>query len=64
VHLLEHPWHGEDERRPVRAQLIQDVGDVGGMHHRRPRLHHPHLDHAGERMREGQEQDRRRPGMQ
>ena len=58
--LLEHPGHGEHERRPELAQVAHQVADVGAVTEPDPRLHRPDLDDAREDVSERQEEQRRR----
>ena len=67
VHLLEHPRHGQDERRPERGQRGQQRGQVPAVPEHDPALEAAHLDDPGEHVRQRQEQQRARvlcPGHQ
>ena len=59
VDLLEHPRHGEQDRRPEGAEVVEQVLGVGGVAEHGARLERRALDDLAEHVRERQEQQDR-----
>ncbi len=60
-HLLENPWHSQDEGRLEGAEVVQQVLDVGRVSQPYPHLHRADLDDAREDMCEWKEEQRAGP---